>query len=179
MNSEESKRSWTDWSVEEKKRHVFALFGFFWHEEEHRRSVEKLRAIAADYSDAELVRFAHLLARYDRPAGENRERSTAGVSDREGALAEIALTIDTSWMVSEAEDEIYFDEVRNGIIRSYPNPTREGCPSESALREIVMREMSESTDADMKALLHAYHCGPCMRLVVAFIKERKLLESAA
>jgi hypothetical protein len=53
-----------------------------------------------------------------------RERLLTEVTEREDALKEIAMSIDHSWLPTEAEDDAALEDLRNQIIRNYPNPNR-------------------------------------------------------
>src|SRR3954454_19667614 len=49
------------------------------------------------------------------------------------------------------------DPVQQSILRNYPNPNREGCPGEAAVREVASR-----TEVQKDELWrHITHCSPC------------------
>jgi len=49
------------------------------------------------------------------------------------------------------------DAVQQSILRNYPNPNREGCPGEAAVREVASR-----TEVRKDELWrHITHCSPC------------------
>jgi hypothetical protein len=81
------------------------------------------------------------------------------------------MSIDPSWMPTETEEEVFMDELRNEVIRAYPNPNRVGCPDESALRRAVFGGLKDNPDIDI-VMEHAHMCGPCTRQVVIFVKEK-------
>jgi hypothetical protein len=132
---------------------------------------EKLGKAAKGYSDEELTRFARLIILFEHPPGEWRQDLLEEVSERDEALEEIAMSIDSSWISSQVENEIFVDEFRNEVIRSYPNPSREGCPDESSLRRVVFGRSNEFKDS--QALTeHTLSCGPCMQQFCNFLKEK-------
>ena len=118
--------------------HLNALVGLAGNREAIEASMERLRNAAEDYSDQELRRFAQLIIMCENPPGEWRDRLLTEVLERDDALKEIAMSIDHSWLPTETEDEVFMDEFRNQVIRSYPNPDRLGCPNDSSLRRVVL-----------------------------------------
>ena len=84
------------------------------------------------------------------------------VLERDDALKEIAMSIDHSWIPTETEDEVFMDEFRNQVIRTYPNPNRLGCPNESSLRRVVLGKINEYSDSAV-LMEHTLTCGPCTR----------------
>jgi hypothetical protein len=151
--------------------HLSAIVGLAGNRDAISDSMTRLRNAARDYSDYELRRFAQLIILCEHPPGEWRENLLAGVLERDEALKEIAMSIDHSWIPTETEDEVFVDEFRNEIIRSYPNQDRVGCPNESDLRRVVLGKIDEYGDS--KALMeHTITCGPCMRQVCVFLKEK-------
>src|SRR4051794_21475768 len=49
------------------------------------------------------------------------------------------------------------DAVQQSILRSYPNPNREGCPGDAVVREVAARdELKEDPPWE-----HITHCSPC------------------
>jgi hypothetical protein len=137
-------------------------------------SVARLRKAAQSYSDHELKRFARLIILCDHPPGEWRERLLAEVAERDDALKEIAMSIDHSWIPTEAEDDAALDDLRNQIIRSYPNPDRIEGPNESDLRRVVLGEINEYPDS-RSLMQHTLTCGPCTRQLGILLKERTRL----
>ena len=141
-------------------------------------SVARLRKAAQSYSDHELKRFAQLIILCDHPPGEWRERLLSEVEEREDAVKEIAMSIDHSWIPTEAEDDAALEDLRNQIIRSYPNPDRINCPNESDLRRVVLGDINEYPDS--RALIeHTLTCGPCTRQLRILLKEKARLKSIA
>jgi len=66
------------------------------------------------------------------------------------------------------------DAVQQSILRSYPNPNREGCPGDAVVREVAARkELTE--DALWE---HVTHCSPCYAAFLEF-KERFRTEARA
>ncbi len=63
------------------------------------------------------------------------------------------------------QEEALFDELRNQIVRAYPNPDRMGCPDESVTPQSGVR-------ANHAIMEHAHTCGPCTRQVSIFVKEK-------
>jgi len=141
-------------------------------------SVARLRKAAQSYSDHELKRFARLIILCDHPPGEWRERLLAEVAERDDALKEIAMSIDHSWIPTEAEDDAALEDLRNQIIRSYPNPDRIDCPNESDLRRVVLGDFNEYPDSG-SLMQHTLTCGPCTRQLGILLKEKTRLRSTA
>src|SRR3954453_8749083 len=62
--------------------------------------------------------------------------------------------------------------VQEHILRDYPNPNREGCPGDEAIRSVAARtELRKDVWWQ-----HITHCSPCYQ---EFLVERRKLESAA
>jgi hypothetical protein len=141
-------------------------------------SVARLRKAAQSYSDHELKRFAQLIILCDHPPGEWRERLLAEVAERDDALKEIAMSIDHSWLPTEAEDDAALEDLRNQIIRNYPNPDRIDCPNESDLRRVVLGDFNEYSDSG-RLMQHTLTCGPCTRQLGILLKEKARLKSIA
>jgi hypothetical protein len=141
-------------------------------------SVARLRKAAQNYSDHELKRFAQLIILCDHPPGEWRERLLTEVAERDDALKEIAMSIDHSWIPTEAEDDAALEDLRNQIIRSYPNPDRIDCPNESDLRRVVLGDINEYSDSG-SLMQHTLTCSPCMRQLGILLKEKMRLRSTA
>jgi len=99
------------------------------------------------------------------------------IRNRDDALEEIAMSIDHSWLPTETEEDVFMDELRNEVIRAYPNPDGAGCPDESALRRVVFGEINEYADSDA-VMQHTMKCGPCTRQVAIFVKEKARNKSA-
>lgn len=141
-------------------------------------SVARLRKAAQSYSDHELKRFAQLIVLFDHPPGEWRESLLAEVAERDDALKEIAMSIDHSWIPSEAEDDAAVEDLRNQIIRSFPNPDRIDCPNESDLRRVVLGDINQYPDS-RTLIEHTLTCGPCTRQLCILLKEKARLRSTA
>jgi hypothetical protein len=141
-------------------------------------SVARLRKAAQNYSDHELKRFAQLIILCDHPPGEWRERLLTEVAERDDALKEIAMSIDHSWIPTEAEDDAALEDLRNQIIRSYPNPDRIDCPNESDLRRVVLGDINEYSDSG-SLMQHTLTCGPCTRQLGILLKEKTRKRSTA
>ena len=157
--------------------HLNALVGLAGNREAIDASMERLRNAAKDYSDHELRRFAQLIIVCENPPGEWREKLLTEVLERDDALKEIAMSIDHSWLPTETEDEVFMDEFRNQIIRSYPNANRLGCPNESSLRRVVLGKINEYSDSAI-LMEHTLTCGPCTRQLCIFLKEKTRLKPA-
>jgi hypothetical protein len=141
-------------------------------------SVTRLRKAAQSYSDHELKRFAQLIVLFDHPPGKWQESLLAEVAERDDALKEIAMSIDHSWIPTEAEDDAALEDLRNQIIRSHPNPNRIDCPNESDLRRVVLGDINEYTDSGV-LIEHTLACGPCTRQLGILLKEKARLKSMA
>jgi len=141
-------------------------------------SVARLRKAAQSYSDHELKRFAQLIVLFDHPPGEWRESLFAEIAERDDALKEIAMSIDHSWIPTEAEDDAALEDLRNQIIRNYLNPNRIDCPNESDLRREVLGDFNEYSDSG-RLMQHTLTCGPCTRQLGILLKEKARLKSIA
>ncbi|MGA8669750.1 MAG: hypothetical protein WB679_07730 [Terracidiphilus sp.] len=141
-------------------------------------SLVRLRKVAQSYSDHELKRFAELIVLFEHPPGEWRESLLAEVAERDDALKEIAMSIDHSWIPTEAEDDAAMEELRNQIIRSFPNPDRIDCPNESDLRRVVLGDINQYPDS-RTLIEHTLTCGPCTRQLCILLKEKVRLRSTA
>jgi hypothetical protein len=139
-------------------------------------SVARLRQAAQNYSDHELKRFAQLIVLFDHPPGEWRESLFAEIAERDNALKEIAMSIDHSWIPTEDEDDAAMEELRNQIIRSFPNLDRINCPNESDLRRVVLGEINQFPDSGT-LIEHTLTCGPCTRQLCILLKEKARLRS--
>ncbi len=53
------------------------------------------------------------------------------------------------------------------ILSNYPNPERNGCPGDAALRSLAARPMTEPVEAD-PAWQHVTHCSECYRQFLGF-----------
>jgi hypothetical protein len=54
-------------------------------------------------------------------------------------------------------------QIQNLVLKSYPNPTRDGCPGDDAIRDYAERVANwESVEEDV-AYRHITHCSPCYR----------------
>lgn len=151
--------------------HIKAMQGLIANRDAIEASVARVRKAAAGYSDEELHRFARLIILSENAPSEWREGQLKRIRNREEALEEIAMSIDPSWLPTEVEEEVFMDEIRNEIIRSYPNPDRTGCPDESALRRVVFGQINEYPDSET-VMEHTLKCGPCTRQVAIFVKEK-------
>lgn len=160
-----------DGERKERITHFKALVGLIANQDAIQSAVARVRKAAVGYTDDELIRFAQLIIMSEHVPGDWRMRRLARLQDREDALEEIATSIDPSWLPTETEEEVFMDELRNEVIRAYPNPDRVGCPDESALRRVVFGRINENPDLDAIAE-HTQTCGPCTRKVAVFLNER-------
>jgi len=158
--------------------HIKALHGLIANRDAIESAVARLRKAAEGYSDEELYRFARLIILSEHAPSDWRQKQLKRIQSREDALEEIAMSIDPSWMPTETEEEVFMDELRNEVIRAYPNPDRVGCPDESALRRAVFGGLKDNPDIDV-VMEHAQRCGPCTRQVAVFVKEKARDRSAA
>lgn len=165
---------------EREDQHTYfkALVGLMANQEAIDSAVARVQKAAAGYGDDELMRFARLIIMSEHLPGEWAEGRLERLRGRDDALKEIALSIDTSWMGTEEEEEVFLDELRIGIIRAYPNPDRVGCPGESALRNAVFGGLKDNPDIDA-VMEHALKCGPCTQQVAILVKEKAQQRSAA
>ena len=157
--------------------HIKALQGLIVNRDAIESSVARVRKAANGYSDEELYRFAQLIILSENAPSDWREAQLKRIQNREDALEEIAMSIDHSWLPTESEEDVFMDELRNEVIRAYPNPDREGCPDEPALRRVVFGEINEYPDSDT-VLQHTMKCGPCTRQVSIFVKEKSRMRSS-
>jgi len=157
--------------------HIMALHGLIANRDAIESSVTRVRKAAAGYSDEELYRFARLIILSENAPSDWRQAQLKRIRNREDALEEIAMSIDHSWLPTEVEEDVFMDELRNEVIRAYPNPDREGCPDEPALRRVVFGEINEYPDSDT-VLQHTMKCGPCTRQVSIFVKEKSRMRSS-
>lgn len=151
--------------------HLNALRGLIANRDAIESSVARVRKAAEGYSDEELYRFARLIILSEHAPSDWRQMQLKRIRNREDALEEIAMSIDPSWLPTETEEDVFMDELRNEVIRAYPNPDRAGCPNESALRRVVFGEINEYPDSDA-VMQHTMTCGPCTRQVSIFVKEK-------
>jgi hypothetical protein len=163
---------------EDRTGHIKALHGLVANRDAIESAVARVRKAAEGYSDEELFRFARLIVLSEHASSDWRQMQLKRIRIREDALEEIAMSIDPSWMPTETEEEVFMDELRNEVIRAYPNPDRVGCPDESALRRVVFGEINEYPDCDA-IMEHTQRCGPCTRQVAVFVKEKARKRSAA
>ena len=161
----------TDDKSPERIGQIKALHGLIANRDAIESAVARVREAAQGYSDEELFRFARLILLSEHAPSDWRQMQLKRIGNREDALEEIAMSIDPSWMPTETEEEVFMDELRNEVIRAYPNPGRVGCPDESALRRIVFGEINEFPDSDA-IMEHTQRCGPCTRQVSIFVKEK-------
>ncbi|HEX4066714.1 MAG TPA: hypothetical protein VHZ09_11885 [Acidobacteriaceae bacterium] len=163
---------------EDRDTYLKALVGLMANSDAIDSAVARVRKAAVSYTDDELIRFARLIIMSEHLPGEWAEGRLERLREREDALKEIALSIDTSWMGTEEEEEVFLDELRIGIIRAYPNPDRVGCPGESALRRAVFEGLKDNPDIDA-VTEHAHKCGPCTQQIAVFVKEKTRKKPAA
>lgn len=163
---------------EDRDTYLKALVGLTANQEAIDSAVARVQKAAAGYADDELMRFAQLIIMSEHLPGEWAEGRLERLRGRDDALKEIALSIDTSWMGTEEEEEVFLDELRVQIIRAYPNQDRVGCPDESALRRAVFGGLKNNPDIDA-VMQHAHKCGPCTRQIAIFVKEKARQRSAA
>jgi len=157
--------------------HLNALRGLIANRDAVDSAVARVRKAAQGYSDEELCRFARLIILSEHSPSEWRQMQVKQIRNREEALEEIAMSIDPSWLPTETEEEVFMDELRNEIIRAYPNPDRVGCPDESTMRRAVFGGLKDNPDIDI-VMEHAQRCGPCTRQVAIFVKEKARKKSA-
>ncbi|KAA6461882.1 hypothetical protein DYQ86_09540 [Acidobacteria bacterium AB60] len=162
----------------DRSAHLNALRGLIANKDAIDSAVARVRKAAKGYSDEELCRFARLIILSEHSPSEWRQRQVNQIRNREEALEEIAMSIDPSWLPTEIEEDVFIDELRNEVIRSYPNPDRVGCPEESALRRVVFGEINEYPDSDA-IMQHSMKCGPCTRQVAVFVKEKSRKRASA
>lgn len=151
--------------------HIKTLQGLIANRDAIESSVTRVRKAAVGYSDEELYRFAKLIILSENAPSDWRQAQLKRIRNREDALEEIAMSIDPSWLPTEVEEDVFMDELRNEIIRSYPNPDRADCPDESALRRVVFGEINEYPDSET-IMEHTLTCGPCTRQVTIFVKQK-------
>lgn len=151
--------------------HIKALQGLIANRDAIESSVARVRNAAAGYSDEELYRFARLIILSENAPSDWRQGQLKRIRHREVALEEIAMSIDHSWLPTEVEEDVFMDELRNEVIRAYPNPDRAGCPDESTLRKVVFGEINEYPDSDF-VMQHTMKCGPCTRQLGILLKEK-------
>ena len=108
--------------------HIKALHGLIANRDAIESAVARVRKAAQGYSDEELFRFARLIVLSEHAPSDWRQMQLKRIRNREGALEEIAMSIDPSWMPTETEEEVFTDELRNEVIRAYPNPDRRTTP---------------------------------------------------
>lgn len=162
----------------DRSAHLNALRGLIANRDAIDSAVARVRKAAKGYSDEELCRFARLIILSENSPSEWRQKHVNQIRNREEALEEIAMSIDPSWLPTEIEEDVFMDQLRNEVIRAYPNPDRVGCPDESALRRVVFGEINEYLDSDA-VMQHTMKCGPCTRQVAVFVKEKARNRSAA
>jgi len=167
-----------DGAREDRYTYFKALVGLMANQDAIDSAVARVGKAAVGYTDEELMRFAQLIVMSEPLPGEWLEGRLERLRGREDALKEIALSIDTSWMGTEEEEEVFLDELRIGIIRAYPNPDRVGCPGESALRNAVFGGLKDNPDIDA-VTEHAHRCGPCTQQIAIFVKEKARRRAAA
>lgn len=163
---------------EDRMAHLNALRGLIANKDAIESAVAHVQKAAEGYTDEELYRFARLIILSQRAPSDWRQTQLKRIRAREGALEEIAMSIDPSWLPTETEEDVFMDQLRNEVIRAYPNPNRAGCPDESALRRVVFGEISEFPDSDA-VMEHTTKCGPCTRQVAVFVKEKARNRSVA
>lgn len=151
--------------------HIKALHGLIANRDAIESAVSRVQKAADGYTDEELYRFARLIILSEHAPSEWRQTQLKRIRNREDALEEIAMSIDPSWLPTETEEDVFMDELRNEVIRAYPNPDRAGCPDESALRRVVFGQINEFPDSDA-VMQHTMKCGPCTRQVSIFVKEK-------
>lgn len=151
--------------------HIKAIQGLIANRDAIESSVARVRKASVGYSDEELYRFARLIILSENAPSDWRQGQLKRIRNREDALVEIAMSIDHSWLPTGVEEDVFMDELRNEVIRAYPNPDRADCPDESALRRVVFGEINEYPDSNA-VMEHTMKCGPCTRQVAIFVKEK-------
>lgn len=69
--------------------------------------------------------------------------------------------------MTESPEEKYRrlqSEIQRAILRSYPNPERQGCPGDAAVRNLAANPVSikvEDETDEHGAWYHITHCSPC------------------
>ena len=111
--------------------HIKALHGLVANRDAIESAVARVRKVADGYSDEELYRFARLIILSEHAPSDWRQMQLKRIRNREDALEEIAMSIDPSWLPTETEEEVFMDELRNEVIRDFPNPDRAGYSDES------------------------------------------------
>ena len=163
---------------EDRIAHLNALRGLIANKDAIESAIARVRKAAEGYSDEELHRFARLIILSEHAPSEWRQAQLNRIRNRNDALEEIAISIDASWLPTEVEEDVFMDQLRNEVIRAYPNPNREGCPDESALRRVVFGEINQYPDSDA-VIQHTMKCGPCTRQVAVLVKEKARNRSTA
>lgn len=162
----------------DRSAHLNALRGLIANRDAIESAVARVRKAAEGYSDEELYRFARLIILSEHAPSEWHQAQLKRIRNRDDALEEIAISIDPSWLPTEVEEDVFMDQLRNEVIRTYPNPNREGCPDEPALRRVVFGEINQYPDSDA-VMQHTMKCGPCTRQVAVFVKQKARNRSAA
>ena len=68
---------------------------------------------------------------------------------------------------SLANDKRFLELARRHFIEDFPNPTRQGCPPNKALKELA----SHSGHADDYVLDHISVCSPCYKIFSDFLQR--------
>ena len=78
--------------------------------------------------------------------------------------------------MNESPEEKYCrlqNVIQRGILRGYPNPERQGCPGDDAVRNLAAHTDSitnEDETNEQGAWYHITHCSPCYAI---FLELRK------
>ena len=64
------------------------------------------------------------------------------------------------------------EDLRNQIIRSFPNPDRIDCPNESDLRRVVLGDINQYPDS-RTLIEHTLTCGPCTRQLCILLRRKR------
>ena len=72
---------------------------------------------------------------------------------------------------SLANDKRFLELARRHLAEDFPNPTRQGCPSDEALSELAFHPGHESL------LDHIIFCSPCNRIFSHFLEQLKAKSS--
>ena len=54
-------------------------------------------------------------------------------------------------------------KLQDSVLKSYPNPNREGCPGEDAIRELAKRAADFTALDGDEHWEHVTHCSPCYK----------------
>jgi len=72
-----------------------------------------------------------------------------------------------------SNDKRFLELARRHLAEDFPNPSRQGCPSNQALSELAFHP----GDVDDTVLDHITFCSPCYRIFSRFLKQPKAKSS--